>query len=575
VPPIRVVRVLPDVAAIDREFDYSVPDRIEHVDVGDIVRIQLHGRRVGGWVVATDVEPPEGVRLLPLAKRSGIGPTAEVIDLAGWAAWRWAGRRATLLTTASPPGVVARPTSPPAGGVQVPAVSDPLVAEAFAHPVSVLRLPPGADTFAVALAAAARGQALILAPSVGAARTIAVRLRRAGVPAAIHPRDWAAAAGGTTVVGARAAAWAPAPHLAAVVVLDEHDEVYQEERTPTWHARDVAIERARRAGVPCVLASPTPSLESLGVAHLVEPARSAERAGWPILDVIDRRRDDPVKGGLFSERLTSVLRGGGRVACILNRTGRSRLLACGSCGSIARCEICDAAVIQTAEGALECGRCGTERPKVCQECGSVTLRNVRAGVTRAREELEALVGEPVGQVTATSAEGDVPTTRVIIGTEALLHRLDHADAVVFLDIDQELLAHRYRAGEQALALLVRAARLLGPRTAGGRLVVQTRTGRHEVLQAVLNADPGRFATAERARRHELRMPPVTALAEVSGAAADDFVEAFGRPLGVEILGPSDGRYLLRAPDHRTLGDALAATPRPGGRLRIAVDPPRV
>jgi primosomal protein N' (replication factor Y) (superfamily II helicase) len=67
-----------------------------------------------------------------------------------------------------------------------------------------------------------------------------------------------------TVVGARAAAWAPAPDLAAVVVLDEHDEVWQEERVPTWHARDVAIERARRAGVPCVLVSPTPSLEALG-----------------------------------------------------------------------------------------------------------------------------------------------------------------------------------------------------------------------------------------------------------------------------------------------------------------------
>jgi primosomal protein N' (replication factor Y) (superfamily II helicase) len=576
VPPTRVVRVLPDVAAIDREFDYSVPDTIDHVEVGDIVRIQLHGRRVGGWVLATDVEPPDGVRLLPLAKRSGVGPSPELIELATWAAWRWAGRRASLLTTASPPGVVARPTTQPSGeGAPVPVVDDPLVDAAFARPVSVLRSPPGADTFPLVLAAAARGQALILAPSVSSARLLAVRLRRAGVAAAIHPRDWAVAAGGATVVGARAAAWAPAPELAAVVVLDEHDEGYQEERTPTWHARDVAVERARRAGVPCVLVSPTPSLEALAAGELVEPARSEERAGWPILDVIDRRRDDPVKGGLFSERLTPVLRGSGRVACILNRTGRSRLLACGSCGVIARCETCDAAMIQAADASLTCSRCGTERPRLCQECGSVALRNVRAGVTRAREELEALVGEPVAEVTGASADGDVPATRVVIGTEALLHRLDHAHAVVFLDIDQELLAPRYRAGEQALALLARAARLLGPRSAGGRIVVQTRTARHDVLQAVLNADPGRFATAELACRRELGMPPTTALAEVSGAAADEFVEGLGRPLGVEILGPSDGRYLLRADDQRTLCDALAATPRPGGRLRISVDPPRV
>jgi primosomal protein N' (replication factor Y) (superfamily II helicase) len=572
----RVARVLPDVAAIDREFDYTVPDAVDAVEVGDVVRIQLHGRRVGGWVVATDVEPPQGVRLLPLAKRSGIGPSAELIDLAQWAAWRWAGRRASFLTTASPPGVVPRPAPPPSGaGAPVPAVADPLVDEAFALPVSILRLPPGADAFPVVLAAAARGQALIVAPSVSAARTLAVRLRRAGVTAAVHPRDWAAAAGGATVVGARAAAWAPAPALAAVVVLDEHDEVHQEERAPTWHARDVAIERAKRASVPCVLVTPTPSLEALAAGHLVEPPRSAERAGWPILDVIDRRNDDPIKGGLFAERLTPVLRGEGRVACVLNRTGRSRLLACGSCGSIARCETCDGAMVQRAEGELVCGRCDAERPKVCQECGSVSLRNIRAGVTRAREELEALVGEPVGEVTGSSADGEVPGTRVLIGTEALLHRIDTADAVVFLDIDQELLAPRYRAGEQALALLTMAARLLGPRSAGGRLVVQTRTPRHEVLQAVLNADPARFSSAELARRHELRMPPVAALAEVSGAAAGAFVEALGRPLGVEILGPSDGRYLVRAADHQRLCDALAATRRPAGRLRVAVDPPRV
>jgi hypothetical protein len=83
------------------------------------------------------------------------------------------------------------------------------------------------------------------------------------------------------------------------------------------------------------------------------------------------------------------------------------------------------------------------------------------------------------------------------------------------------------------------------------------------------------ASAERDRRAQLRFPPATALAEVSGAAAEAFVGALGACLGVEILGPSGGRWLVRAPDHRTLCDALAATPRPSGRLRVAVDPPRV
>ncbi|MGB3056022.1 MAG: hypothetical protein WBB52_14345, partial [Acidimicrobiales bacterium] len=102
----RVVRVLPDVAAIDKEFDYLVPTGVA-VSVGDVVRVDLHGRRVGGWVVAADVESEPGITLRPLAKVSGRGPSPDVIELADWAAWRWAGRRASYLRTASPPAVVA------------------------------------------------------------------------------------------------------------------------------------------------------------------------------------------------------------------------------------------------------------------------------------------------------------------------------------------------------------------------------------------------------------------------------------------------------------------------------------
>ncbi|MGY6502286.1 MAG: primosomal protein N' family DNA-binding protein [Acidimicrobiales bacterium] len=566
--------MLPDVPAIDREFDYVVPPAIGPVAVGDVVRIVLHGRRVGGWVVATDVDPTPGIRLLSLAKRSGVGPSAELIDLAAWAAHRFAGRRATFLRTAAPPTVVPRITPVVPSATPVPVALDPAVSEAFQHPCSVLRLPPTADRMSVALAAAARGQALLLVPTVAAARRLAMALRRAGVQVALHPRDWASAAGGATVVGTRAAAWAPAPDLAAVVVFDEHDETWQEERAPTWHARDVAVERARRAGAPCLLVSPTPSLEALGAGPLSAPSRSVERAGWPLVDIVDRRRDDPMRGGLWSERVVPMLREGEHVVCVLNRTGRSRLLACGSCGEVTRCESCEAAVVQAEAGLLRCRRCETERPVVCQRCGGTALRNIRAGVTRAREELEALVGEPVVEVTATT-EDPVADARVHIGTEAVLHRVTRATTVIFLDMDQELLAPRYRAGEQAMALLVHAARSVGARAGGGRVVVQTRVPHHEVLQAALLADPARFAQAEADRRAVLRMPPVVALAEISGAAADQFVASFTPPPGVEVLGPADGRYLVRAPDHVVLSRALADAPRPSGRLRLAVDPLRV
>jgi primosomal protein N' (replication factor Y) len=202
------------------------------------------------------------------------------------------------------------------------------------------------------------------------------------------------------------------------------------------------------------------------------------------------------------------------------------------------------------------------------------MRNLRAGVSRVREELEALALRPVVEVTGSNELGDRHAD-IYVGTEAVLHQVTDARVVIFLDFDQELLAPRARASEQALSLLARAARLVGDRAGGGRVVVQTRVPRHEVLDAAVRADPGRFSAVESERRRELSLPPFTALALVSGAAAGAFVERLGGLLGgVDVLGPLDDRWLVRAPDHRTLCDALAAVNRPAGRLRVEVDPQR-
>ena len=585
--PRRVVRVLPDVPAIDKTFDYLVPEQLgDQVRVGTMVRVELHGRRVGAWVVADGVEPPPGVALRPIAKVTGWGPPEPLIDLARWAAWRWCGRTASFLGTASPdhavPGLP-RPTRSGGGPAvvvsPVPDDHDELIRLAFTRDRSVLRLPPAADSYPVALAAARLGNALVLAPSVSAARHLGLRLRRAGVDVAILPREWAAARVGSVCVGSRAAAWAPMADVAAVVVLDEHDEVYQEERAPTWHARDVGIERARRAGVPCVLVSPTPSLEAIQWADgaLLTPSRATEREGWPIVDLVDRRREEPGRAGLYSERFVKAMREApGTVVCVLNRKGRSRLLACARCGEATRCEHCSSSMAQSDDGRLVCRSCGTARPVVCQACGATTLKNLRVGVTRAREELEALAREPVVEVTGDTSAQSLPPARIYVGTEAVLHQVPSAALVAFLDIDQELLAPRYRAAEQAMALLVRGARLTGDgRRGDGRLLVQTRLPHHEVLQAALLADPGRAADAEWERRRFLRFPPVTALAAVGSVAAPAFIDALGHPAGVEVMGPSDDRWLVRAPDHRILCDALAAVTRPPGRLRVEVDPLRI
>jgi len=542
-----------------------------------MVRVSFHGRRVGGWVVGLADRPATDKPLQPVLKVSGLGPPPDLLELAEWAAWRWAGRRTALLRTASPPAMVAALPPPATAPAPPPPAAPGLVGDAFARSLSVARMAPAEDPFPFVVEAANRADPLVLAPSLSTAGYLAARLRRLGHAVAVVPREWAqAAAGGCVAVGARAAAWAPRPRLGAVVVVDEHDEGYQEERAPTWNARDVAVERARRAGVPCVLTSPCPSLQALATAELLLPARADERAGWPVMEVVDRRHEPP-GSGLYSERLVAVLRRaepGERVVCVLNRKGRARLLACDACGELARCERCDGAVSLDGDE-LQCRRCEAVRPPVCLACSGTRLKTLRAGVSRVREELELLAGRPVAEVTAeTDPRQGPPEAPVLVGTEAVLHRVAGARVVAFLDLDQELLASRYRAAEAALALLARAARVVGGRSRGGRLLLQTRLPSSEVIDAAVHADPGRLAVVEAARRAALRLPPEVAMALVSGEAAPAYAAALSSLEGVEVLGPSRGRWLVRAPDHGVLCGALAATPRPAGRLRVEVDPLR-
>jgi primosomal protein N' (replication factor Y) len=183
----------------------------------------------------------------------------------------------------------------------------------------------------------------------------------------------------------------------------------------------------------------------------------------------------------------------------------------------------------------------------------------------------------------------LPPADVLVGTEAVLHRVDAEPAptglVAFLEFDQELLAARYRAAEQALWLLVRAAWVVGRRRAPWRVLVQTRVPDHDVIEAALAADPTIVADAERARRRVLGFPPFGGLAEVSGAsdAVDHACTLLRAADGVRVLGPvavgPSSHALLQAPSADALSDAFAEidlTPaRDRGRLRVDVDPLRV
>jgi primosomal protein N' (replication factor Y) len=578
-----VCRVVPDVTAVEREFDYIVPDRLAAlVRVGTIVRIPLHGRRVRGWVVADDVEPAAAAdRLLELLAVSSAGPPPEVVDLAGWVAWRWAGPRVAVLRSASPPNRVAPsiPVSPP-GSSPTPVTPVPVE---FPPEVRIVRRAPLLDRRATVEALlAAEGSTIALVADFARAAALArhlegrghaVALLHSGAPDAARTDAWhRAAQGGVVVVGGRVAAFAPVPDLAAAMVVDDADEALQEERSPTWHARDVLLERARRAGVSFAVVSPAPAVEMLGLAETTveTDAPDVERNGWPRTLVVDRR-DEPPGAGLLSDTLASSLRtAGGLAVCVLNRRGRFRVLVCDQCRAVLRWDRAD------------------DRPVVCPECGATRLRVVRAGVTRIREELAALVaGARVVDVDTTSKE--VPDADIVVGTEAVLHRAEirrrRPTLVAFLDLDQELLAPRYRAAAQAHWLVTRGAQLLAgrPRTET-MLLLQTRLPDHVVVEAVANGRPDLVAAAELDDRRMLGYPPYGALAELTGD--DDALVAVAEALraldvqavAVTVFGPSDGRVLVHSGEWGQLADALELALPAGrslGRVRAAVDPPRV
>ena len=586
----RVCRVQPDVPAVRRAFDYTLPDTLtKAVRVGTIVRVPLHGRRVRGWVLDADVTAEvEDARLRAVHAVVSAGPPPDVVDLCTWAAWRWAGPLATFLRAASPSNVVAAGPEPEQEtGVYPPATdapSDPLVVVA----------PDGDDAALVARMIAPEGSTVVVDPDAARSARVLTLLEQRGREVVSLRSDREAAelttawdrarSGACVVVGGRTAIWAPVPDLARVVVVDEADEALEDERAPTWNARDVAFERVRRARAAIRVVTPAPTVDAL--VALGDPTPVTERVQWPRVTVVDTR-DEPPGQALLSSVLADELRrlrdAGRRSVCVLNRRGRARLLACRTCGELARCERCGATVGER-EGALVCPRCEQTRPAVCLHCHGTRFRAVRPGVHRVRDDLAALL--PRASVAAVDASTlALPDDDVLIGTEAVLHRAPRdgtVGLVAFLELDQELLAPRARAAEQALWLLVRAARVLGPRSHRGLLLLQTRLPEHEVVVAARDGVPLVVAEAERARRRVLGWPPFGGVAELTGepGAVTAACDALRGVAGVTVLGPVDGgaRALVRAASVRELCDALAHpavdAAHAVGRLRVDVDPRR-
>jgi primosomal protein N' (replication factor Y) len=416
---------------------------------------------------------------------------------------------------------------------------------------------------------------------VGFARTIAQALRREGLSVALMPDDWQRAAEGVdVVVGARSAVWASIPELKSIIVLDEHDERLQDERSPTWHSRDVAIERARALGIPCLLVSPLPTVSATHWAgsqavRFVEPVPG----DWPAIEVVDPYSDlgdeEKPQFGLLSSRLIEVLRDKSKtVVCILNTKGRSRLLSCKSCKAIIRCENCDAAVIQNEEGLLECNRCNAHRPATCQSCSSNALALLRKGVAKMRDEIEKAALRQVVELSAETTVAANAASLVYIGTEAALHRVSSADVVVFLDFDNELFAPTYRAGEQAWTLLIHAIRLLKG-SSNALIVLQSQDASNTQYNDFVSPEPQLLIEREQNKRKVMQLPPYTAMARVVFADPTFSPANWAHCKLAFSSSVKTAEFLVRAENDEALSQGIAQLrDELSTRFRCYVDPMR-
>ena len=608
-----IARIVPDVTGVDKVFDYLVPESlVGNICVGDRVRIPLHNRNVAGWVLqlgdtATQFSDVDESRLLKVIKVLGKGPSQEVVDLARWAAHMWVGRLRAFFVTASPATLVA--TLPGSRYTQVSMRKkfdvDAQASDAIdGAGVCVLRRGPACSPRSLVLTAASKGPVLAVIPTLNRARLMAASLREYGLSVAVMPGDWAVAAGGVDVViGARSAVWASVPLLKSIIVIDEHDDALQEERSPSWHARDIAIQRANKLGIACLLVSPVPSLRALhsvsGLVASLDP--NTEASHWPQIRVIDRRLDERWSSSMLSSDLIEQLRDHSRrIVCVLNVKGRARLLACGSCRELVRCDVCEAAMTMSASKQLECPRCANARPAVCVKCGSGKLAVIKAGVSRLREELAAAAGRRVDEVVEISGGGSADksekdsngevidqTKMLFIGTEAALHRVRDVDTVVFLDIDQEISAPRYRAAEITLSLVVHAARLVARKRSGssnksdGLVMIQSMLADHSLLRGLASHDLNEFVDEEMSRRKLMQLPPYGALAQVSGTGVDQVADILRKNLLLQVSATNKESVLVKSNDWEELAnsisDALVAASTRGKktlRTKTQIDPPR-
>ena len=400
------------------------------------------------------------------------------------------------------------------------------------------------------------------------------------------------------LVGTRAAAFVPVARLGAVCVLDEPNEAHRAspgyEGVPL-HARELAISRGRIEGAVAIFFSPSPSLRLYAPESGVSRLPTIEADRWPAVSLVDTRGTGATLTSTLLDACRQAIRAGGRVGVVVNRLGSAACLSCNRCDFVWTCARCDLPLrLRNVPSykALFCGHCGHREAagEECPSCGSNRLGSTGPAVEQTRAELKETLRVEVGLVTAEACvEEGAP---VVVGTARCV--LDEEwDLVVLPDVDS-LLFGGANSTERGFGLLYGAAQ-----ASRERLLVQTRSPEHHVLQAALRGDYETFAAAELPKRRKLRYPPHAHLAEVVFEGAEKTVrravESRLRPAlgcGVEMLDPvpvvgnggrSAWRVLLRSRQRVALAKAaaligrLAAENRNRGELkaRINMDPKEV
>jgi primosomal protein N' (replication factor Y) len=463
-----------------------------------------------------------------------------------------------------------------------------------------------------------RGQgAIVLVPEIALTPQTVARVRgvfgdtvavlHSGLSDAERADAWRALVSGQrrVVVGARSAVFAPVPHLAAVVVDEEHDASYKHGELPRYHARDVAVRRARLEGAHVVLGSATPSLEIWAVRQRLHLVRLPDRVAAPRLppvELVDLRTAPrvPESGPIpWSQALdaavTERLARSEQVMLLLNRRGFAHYLLCPACGQVPECPSCSIALtVHQTPPALRCHYCGHQEPvpATCPRCAHATQRTRGVGT----QTLERWLAERFSGARLARMDADTTSTKwshrrlldafarrevdLLFGTQMISKGLDfpHVTLVGVVDADTGLHLPDFRAAERTFQLIAQVAGRAGRGPLGGEVVVQTRHPEHYALRAAAAHDYEGFAARELDVRAAPAYPPHVGLANVvvSGgrepqvaAAAVEVAEwlrglAASRGAPVEVIGPAPAplarikqrwrwHLLLRSGDRRWLG----------------------